>query len=196
MQNDFVRVGAPMEVPDTRSILSTSGRLLAAFRSAALPIVFTRYIASEGYRRLGGRLPWIGLLEPPVSACVPRHLRSYIDRPTPLDCADVIDELAPRPGETVLDKEFYSAFHGTDLEHRLRAAGADGLVVTGTLTEMCVEDTARHAVHLGYPTVVVLDAVASTDPVGHGAMLAAFDRNYGWTLSTESVLSMLTRLGA
>lgn len=194
MQNDFVRVGAPMEVPDARAVVPANRRLLAAFRAAGLPVAFTRYVACDRYRRLAPRLPWLALLEPPVSACVPGHRRLYGDRAAALDCAEVIDELTPRPGEIVVDKQFYSAFHGTGFDERLRAAGVDGLVVTGTLTEMCVEDTARHAVHLGHPTVIVRDAVASTDPAGHRAALAGFARNYGWVLTVEAVLSLLAGL--
>jgi ureidoacrylate peracid hydrolase len=193
MQNDFVRAGAPMEVPAARGAIAPGLGLLSAFRAAGLPVAFTRYVACPDYRHLADRLGWVRLLEPPVNACVPGHLRTYADRPAPLDCAEVIDELAPLPGETVIDKTFFSAFHGTDLDARLRAAGADGVIVAGTLTEMCVEDTARHAVHLGYPTVLVRDAVASNDPVAHAATLRAFAINYGWTMNAREAAALLAR---
>lgn len=193
MQNDFVRRRAPMEVPDARRVVPANQRLLAGFRRAGLPVVFTRYIACGDYAHLAGRLPWIRLLDPPVCACVPGHFRQYADRSSALDCADVIDELAPLPGEAVVDKPFFSAFHRADLHERLHAVGADGLLVTGTLTEMCVEDTARHAVHWGYPTVMVSDAVASNDAEAHAAALRSFARNYGWALGTDAALAMIQR---
>ncbi len=73
----------------------------------------------------------------------------------------MIDELAPAPGELVVDKFGYGAFHGTDLDDRLRATASRSLVVTGTVTQICVEESAREAFHHGYRTTVVADAVSS-----------------------------------
>lgn len=191
MQNDFVRRGAPMEVPAARAVIGAIKALLVGFRRAGLPVVFTRYIACDGYRHLAGRLGWLRLLEEPTHACVPGVRRSYGDVPGERQAIDVIDELAPAEGETVVDKVYYSAFFRTDLEARLEAMKVDSLVITGTLTEMCVEDTARQAVHFGYPTIMVRDGVASNDTVTHNATLDAFERNYGWTLDCDKVLSLI-----
>ncbi|ESR27071.1 isochorismatase [Lutibaculum baratangense AMV1] len=103
----------------------------------------------------------------------------------------MVDELEPRPEETVVDKVYFSAFHETDLDQTLRDLRVNSLIVTGTITEMCVEDTARHAVHHGYRTVVVSDAVASNDLAGHEAALRAFEKNYGWVLPSESIREAL-----
>lgn len=188
MQNDFVRVGAPMEVPAARASISTIRKLVAAFRAGAKPVVFTRYIADPFYRPLAGKLSWIKLLDAPTHACVPGFLRSYGDTNGLLDAAEVIDELTPLPGETVLDKIYFSAFHATDFKERLNRLEVDGLVFVGTLTEMCVEDSARHAVHYGFPTVLVEDAVSSNDPSSQRATLNGFARNYGWVMTANAVL--------
>ena len=95
------------------------------------------------------------------------------------------------PGETVLDKIYFSAFHATDFGERLEASGVDGLVFVGTVTEMCVEDSARHAVHFGYPTIVVRDAVSSNHVPSQQAMLDGFARNYGWVMTADEVLETL-----
>ena len=70
---------------------------------------------------------------------------------------------APRPGEAVIEKTVNSAFIGTDLEDRLRAAGHDLLVIVGVLTNNSVEATARMAGNLGFATHVVSDATAAAD---------------------------------
>ena len=194
MQNDFVRKGAPMEVPSSRLILPTLAGIVAAFRAAGLPVIYTRYVAAPNYRLLQGRLPWLKLLESPVHSCVPGHLRQFEDRDMPLDAAEVVDELAPQPGEMVIDKIFFSAFHQTDLDARLRGAGIDGLAITGTLTEMCVEDTARHAVHCGYPTALISDAVASNVAEDQTATLRTFAKNYGWVLDSQALHAALADL--
>ena len=194
MQNDFAREGAPLECRAARDTIPAIRVLLAAFRKQGRPIIFTRYVADAMYRPLGERLPWIRLLDPPVNACVPGFQRHYPDIGGSREATGVIDELQPRAGEIVVDKIYYSAFHRTDLDRRLVAAGADSLVIVGTVAEMCVEDTARHAVHFGYPTVVVSDAVSSNHVPSHQAALDAFARNYGWVMTAREVLEILQQL--
>ena len=195
MQNDFVLEAAPMRVAAAARTVPVIAGLLAAFRAAGLPVGFTRYISTGRYAHLAGHLPWLHLLEPPVNACRPGFLRSYPNVSGPRDCADMIDALQPEPGEIVVDKPYFSAFHETDLDQRLRESGADSLVVTGTITEMCVEDTARHAVHFGWPVTVLSDAVSSDNEPAAAAMLSAFARNYGKVTTSQDALSRLAARG-
>ncbi|WP_315924029.1 cysteine hydrolase [Mesorhizobium sp. SP-1A] len=194
MQNDFVRKGAPMEVSAARGTIPAIHKLMDAFRANGKPVIFTRYVADPLYRPLARKLGWIGLLDAPTCACVPGFMRSYGDAEGMLDAAQVIDELLPLPGETVLDKIYFSAFHATDFEERLKALKVDGLVFVGTVTEMCVEDSARHAVHFGYPTILVEDAVSSNYVPSQRATLDAFARNYGWVMTADEVVETF-RLG-
>ena len=196
MQNDFVREGAPLECAAARDTIPAIGDLLAGFREQGRPVVFTRYVADALYRPLGNHLPWIRLLDPPVNACVPGFMRHYPDIGGSRQAVDVIDELEPIAGEAVVDKVYYSAFHRTDLDRRLAEAHVDSLVMVGTVAEMCVEDTARHAVHFGYPTVIVSDAVSSSDAPTCRNTLDIFARNYGWVMTAEEVLASMeeTRL--
>lgn len=191
MQNDFVREGAPFEVPDARRTVAAITRLIAAFRGLGRKVIFTRYIADPLYRPLGRHLAWIRALDPPVNACVPGFARYYRDVSGPRESIAVIDELAPEPEDIVLDKVYFSSFHGTDLDRQLAALGAGSLVICGTVTEMCVEDTARHAVHFGYPTTLASDAVSSNTPAVHQAALDAFARNYGFVAKTEEIIGRL-----
>ncbi|MFZ5674745.1 MAG: cysteine hydrolase family protein [Pseudomonadota bacterium] len=191
MQNDFVREGAPFEVADARRTIPAVTRLIDAFRSRGRKVIFTRYIADPLYRPLGRHLAWIRALDPPVNACVPGFSRDYRDVSGAREGIAVIDELAPRPDDIVLDKVYFSSFHGTDLDRRLAALAADSLVICGTVTEMCVEDTARHAVHFGYPTFLASDAVSSNTPAAHQAALDGFARNYGFVAKTEEIVELL-----
>jgi nicotinamidase-related amidase len=76
---------------------------------------------------------------------------------------DFKPEAMPLPGETVIAKRTNSAFIGTDLEQRLRAAGHTTLVVTGVATSNSVEATVRMAGNLGFVTYVVSDATFTFD---------------------------------
>lgn len=194
MQNDFVRRGAPLEVESARMILPALTHLLARFRAARLPVIHTRYVATPNYQHLSDRLKWLRLTEAPLNACRPGFQRIYEDCEGARDAAGVIDELSPAEGEIVIDKPYYSAFFGTDLNQRLIEAEVDGLFVAGTLTEMCVEDTARHAVHHGYRTALVSDSVASNDPELHQITLRAFERNYGDVLSSDQIEKCISKI--
>jgi nicotinamidase-related amidase len=188
MQNDFVRAGAPLEVPHARETIAVQRRLLAAFRERGLPVLYTRFLSLEEDNLLWR---WSPQCHPATRACWPDHARSYDDAPGPLPCADVIEELTPAPGEPVVDKHGYGSFHGTDLDARLRALGVRSLAVTGTVTQICVEETAREAFHHGYATTIVADAVSSFAPDLHAATLRNFAMKFGWTADAADVIARL-----
>ena len=189
MQNDFIRPGAPFAVPDGPKITPNNRQLIDAFRAAGRPVVFTRYIADDSLARMDG-VPWVAHLKPPTNACMPGHMRRYEDG-VEADCAEVIDELKPEAGEPVFDKILYSSFSDTELEPHLRSAGIETLYVTGVATEVCVDDTARHAVHLGFDAVLVEDACASANAEGHRFTMENYQRNYGRIISTAGLLAHL-----
>jgi len=84
----------------------------------------------------------------------------------------IIEEAAPLPGETVVDKPGFGAFYATDLELILRAAGITRLTIAGVTTDICVHSTLREAVDRGFVCTTVGDACAAGDPAIHEAMLA------------------------
>ncbi len=84
----------------------------------------------------------------------------------------IIEEAAPLPGETVIDKPGFGAFFATDLELILRAAGISRLTIAGVTTDICVHSTLREAVDRGFDCTTVSDACAAGDPAIHEAMLA------------------------
>jgi biuret amidohydrolase len=84
---------------------------------------------------------------------------------------DIIDEVAPLPGEAVIDKPGFGAFYATDLELLLRAHGITQLVLAGVTSDICVHSTLREAVDRGFHCTTVSDACAAGDPEVHAAML-------------------------
>jgi nicotinamidase-related amidase len=188
MQNDFVREGAPLEVPDARATIDAHRRLLDRFRGDGRPVVFTRFIAGPKRTLIWN---WSAVLAPPVCCCRPGFMRRYPDVQGERDCAAVIDELTPLSGEVQLDKYNYGAFHRTNLLDRLLAAGVDTVVITGTVTQICVDETARGAFREGLKTVMVSDAVSSFDPALHQATLANFAMKFGWVMTADEVLTAL-----
>lgn len=188
MQNDFVRMGAPLEVPDARMAIAPIQRLIEAFRARRRPVLFTRFIARETPNLLWH---WSPQCWPATRCCWKGHRRGYDDAEGLLDCAEVIAELAPRPGDPIIDKPGYGAFHGTDLHPVLQASGVRSLLIAGTVTQICVEETAREAFHHGYRTTIVADAVASFALDLHAATLKNFAMKFGWVADTDEVLTWL-----
>src|SRR3989440_12934962 len=76
MQNDFVRVGAPLEVPESRPTIPVHQRLLAACRERGIPVIYTKFVA--GAERAVG-LGWAPVLAPPGGCCLEGVLRHYED---------------------------------------------------------------------------------------------------------------------
>lgn len=188
LQNDFVREGAPLEVPDARATVGANRRLIAAFRERGRPIVFTRFLSRPADNLLW---LWSPQCRPDTRCCWPGHQRRYADRHALLDCAEVIDELAPEPADIIIDKYGYGAFHGTGLDDWLKALAVRSLVITGTVTQICVEETAREAFHHGYRTTIAADAVSSFAPHLHAATLENFAMKFGWVAPSDDILQWL-----
>ena len=112
---------------------------------------------------------------------------------------DFKPEAQPQAGETIVAKQTNSAFIGTGLESRLRAAGETTLVITGVITNNSVEATVRMAGNLGFNTFLVEDAVFTfgrkdwagtfrTAEEVHALSLANLDGEYCTVVSTATVL--------
>ncbi|GLZ88335.1 hypothetical protein Pres01_43860 [Metapseudomonas resinovorans] len=139
-------------------VIHNSARLLDASRHAGIPILYTRHInAADGSDLPPGEpLDAVGR---PLSYCAG----------TPQ--VEIIEHLAPRPGDWVIDKPRYSAFHRTDLDRKLRQLGVSRLVVSGVLTDACVLATVLDAFALGYGVDLIADACTSTTEAAHNAAL-------------------------
>jgi nicotinamidase-related amidase len=110
---------------------------------------------------------------------------------------DIVDDLAPMPGELVIDKPGKGSFYGTDLQQQLSIRGISSLVVTGVTTEVCVHTTVREANDRGYECLVLSDCVGSYFPEFQRAglaMIAAQGGIFGWVAPSSSLLDALAPL--
>ena len=106
---------------------------------------------------------------------------------------DIIDELAPLPGEPVIDKPGKGAFYATDLRRAPRPSAASrSLIVTGVTTEVCVHTTVREANDRGYECLVLSDCVGSYFPEFQRVgleMIAAQGGIFGWVAPSSAFLA-------
>jgi nicotinamidase-related amidase len=189
MQNDFVRSGAPLEVPDARKTISANKALIQAFRKRNLPVIFTKFLSHPHYYLLWD---WSPQCAPPTRCCWKGHSRTYGDINGSRECTDIVDELRPSADDIIVEKYGYGAFHDTSLEKIIRSFGLNSVVITGTVTQICVEETAREAFHYGFRATVVEDAVSSFAPDLHAAALKNFAMKFGWVSKSDPIVSTLT----
>ena len=189
MQNDFVRVGAPLEVPDARQTIGPIQEVARAFRKAGRPVIFTRFVTGPAETLLW---KWSPQIYPPVNCCRIGFRRHYRDIGAERECLAVIDELAAQPGDHVVDKFGYGAFFRTNLVDLLASEKADTVVIAGTVTQICVEETGRESFHHGFKTVLLADAVSSFDPELHAATLKNFAMKFGLVMDSPRFLRRWT----
>lgn len=195
MQRDFLEPGGfgamlGNDVSQLRRAIAPNQALLAAWRAAGLTVLHTR----EGHRPDLADLPRAKLVRSggltrigdagPMGRILVRGEPGH----------DIIPELSPAPGETVIDKPGKGAFFATDLHAILQNRGISQLVVTGVTTEVCVNTTVREANDRGYDCLVVSDCCASYFPEFHEMglrMIAAQGGIFGWVAPSEAVLAAL-----
>lgn len=141
MLNDFVRQGAPLEVPSSRSIIPAIRRRIEEARSQGIPVIYICDAHEADDKEFD---VW------------PPHAVKGSDG------ARVVEQLAPLPGEIIVEKTRYSGFYGTRLEDILRKIGVERVVIVGILTNICVLFTAADAVMRGFEVEIPRDSVAAS----------------------------------
>jgi ureidoacrylate peracid hydrolase len=190
MQRGFVDAGEAMEVPPARDVVPVIRALVDAFRAKALPVVFTEFTYSPSAPLL------VGELHPehrPAAAGAPRGFgmpSSSCLQGEP--SARTIEALAPHPQELVVRKRWYDGFAGTELDGALRAQQITSLVVTGTMTDICVLSTVVGAFNHEYRISVVSDGVATLWPDIQRATLDIIGRAFGRVVSSKEVLDTIS----
>jgi nicotinamidase-related amidase len=95
------------------------------------------------------------------------------------------------PPAVIIDKMRYSAFAEPALHRHLQHRNADGLIITGSETDVCVLATVLGAVDLGYPVALVTDAICSSSDEGHDALLEVYQRRYSEQIETVDAETVL-----
>lgn len=169
MQNSFCRTGGVMStllgpIEGIDAVVGALGRFLAEARRHDVPVVYLRMVFQPNYAD--------------ADAVFRRRLPEAVERGALArggHDAEIIEELAPRPGDTVIDKNRFDGFHATPLAQTLTNLGVGRLLIGGVLTNICVETTTRAAYINDFLTVLLTDCCGSTSARAHERALEAMD---------------------
>ena len=171
IQNDYFP-GGRMELEGSIEAGHKAGKILAYFRENKLPLIHVQHISS-------------------------RPGATFFIAGTP--GIEIHESVKPAEGELILQKNFPNSFRNTSLLEHLRAKNIDSLVITGMMTNMCVDATVRAAFDYEFKSIVLSDACANKSllyndievPAAHvhAAFIASFSQVYAKVLTVDEYLS-------
>lgn len=174
MQKFFLDAGSPTFTCGGLAILPTLKRVIGAFRKAGRPVIFTRHVHHPDNLDSGiMKWWWEGM-------CLEGSPESEIH-----------PDLAPAPNEKVIFKHRYSSFYNTDLETVLRCLRIEDLVVSGIMTNLCCESTARDAYYRDYRVFILADGTGSINEEMHLASLLNLAFGFAFVTTADKVVNWL-----
>jgi isochorismate hydrolase len=169
MLNYFAHPRGRVYLPSSAAVVPRIARLLRFWRNEGHRVVYTRH-CHRGPEDLG---------------MLGKFFSDYIK------CgewdAEIIEELSPMPSDVVFRKSTYDAFLGTGLEEHLRSAGVQQVLITGVLTQMCCETTARAAFVRGFEVYLPADALTTTSERLHVGSLVGLSTSVAVVTSVGDI---------
>lgn len=182
VQNDFCAPGGALastgeDVSPAVDMVPRLARLIAAARSAGVPVIFVQTTHDE----TTDTRAWLDRLH-----AQPGGQRTGIICRTGTWGGEFYG-VAPEPGEIVVTKHRYSAFVGTNLDIVLRSLGIRSLMFTGVATEVCVETSLRDGLSAEYYVSLVSDCAASYSAEAHDASVSGVARSFGTVITGDEL---------
>lgn len=201
MQNDFGAEGgmfalAGKDISLIQAAIAPTSRVLAAARRAGITVVYLTMGFQPDLSDAGG---------PDAPNWFKVHKRARVGEsttapdgtPSRILIRDtwntaIVPELAPEPGDLVVNKHRFSGFFETELDELLKSHSIKNLIFTGCTTSVCVESTIRDAMFRDYICLLLADCTA--EPLGqsnHDASLVLLQRTFGWVSESAEFITAL-----
>ncbi len=205
MQNDFGAEGgmfarAGIDISGIRAAVAPTARVLAEARRAEMPVIYLKMGFADDLSDAGGpeapnRVRHLAVFGVGRQVIAPDgHESRVLIRGT--WNTDILPELAPQPGDRIVDKHRFSGFFETELDAVLKGMGVESLVFTGCTTSVCVESTLRAAFFRDYRCLLLEDCCA--EPIGdglprsnHEATLLLVELLFGWVSDSAALVRAL-----
>jgi len=175
----YVQKGSPLYAQGFVDALEPNRQLVAAARTQGIPVIFTGVVYSPD-----GRDGGVFFRKVPALKC-------FIQG-SPLGA--FAQGLQPLDNETVVMKQYASAFFGTSLASTLTSQGIDTVMVTGFSTSGCVRATALDAMQHGFNVFVVREACGDRDPAPHEANLFDLQAKYAEVVSAKDAIERMQQV--
>jgi nicotinamidase-related amidase len=170
MQDFFLEESSPTFTCGGLAILSKVKRLIAAFRECGRPVIYTRHVHNP-QKNDAGIMGWWW-----EGMCLEGSPASEVHK-----------SIAPLPEDKVIFKHRYSAFYNTDLETVLRCLKIEDLVISGIMTNLCCESTARDAYYRDYRVFFPADGTGSINEEMHLASLLNLAFGFAYVTECEEI---------
>ncbi|OGD29240.1 MAG: hypothetical protein A2V57_01340 [Candidatus Aminicenantes bacterium RBG_19FT_COMBO_65_30] len=174
MQMFFLDPASPTYTCGGPAALPGIKRLAAAFRAAGRPVIFTQHVHHPNGMDLGIMGWWW------QGRCLEGS-----------ETSEIHPELGPRPGEKVIVKHRYSAFYNTDLEMVLRCLKIEDLVISGIMTNLCCESTARDAYFRDYRVFIPADGTGTVTEEMHLASLLNLAFGFAFVTTGDRLIAQV-----
>ncbi|HEX7541891.1 MAG TPA: isochorismatase family protein [Anaerolineales bacterium] len=174
MQLFFLDPASPSFTCGGLAILPKIVKLIHAFRQAGRPVIFTRHVHHPD-KLDAGIMGWWW-----EGMCLEGSPES-----------EVHPDISPKSNEKVIFKHRYSAFYNTDLETILRCQHVEEIVITGIMTNMCCESTARDAYYRDYRVFFPADGTGSITEEMHLASLLNLAFGFAWVTDVDTIVDQL-----
>jgi nicotinamidase-related amidase len=174
MQKFFLDPTSPTFTCGGLAILPTLKQLIQAFREANRPVIYTCHVHHPNHIDAGNMGWWW------EGICIEGSTESKVH-----------NDIAPLPNEKVVFKHRYSAFYNTDLETVLRCLRVEDLVISGIMTNLCCESTARDAYYRDFRVFFLADSTGSINEEMHLASLLNLAFGFAFVTTTDLITEQL-----
>jgi len=195
MQNAFASKGgmldiAGLDITDASRVIRVIRSVIDAARKNGVAIVYLRMAYKPDLSDSGGRnSPNFHKELAMTLMCSRPELKAKLLTEGTWD-AEIVDDLAPQPGDLIITKTRYSGFVGTPLDSQLRMRSIQYLFFAGIATNVCVESSLRDAYFHDYWPILLRDAtIPAGSPAAHDATVFNVESFFGWTTSSQDLLS-------